>query len=90
MTEIPQHIDEPPQFLFWYMDEVVAMSIAFVLGILTNHLTYGLIGAYFMAKISRKFREGNQVNYMQHLLYWKGAYPLNAHTVINPFIRVLC
>lgn len=87
LKEIPVHIDEPAQFLMWYLDEVIAMSTSFMVGIITNHLTYGIIGSVIIAKAYRRFRDGHQTNFLQHWLYWRGFYPSNAYSMPNPFIR---
>lgn len=88
MIEIPTYSDDPPQFLMFYIDELVAVALCFVAGIMTNHLTYGLIASYFVTKLYSKFREGHQVNYLQHILYWKGVYPINSITVPIALVKV--
>jgi conjugal transfer pilus assembly protein TraL len=73
MRDIPNHLDDPQQVLFWEFDEFILLAIMFGLGIILNYLgtllIIGLVGIKFYRKI--KDRQAN--GFLPHLLYWYGA-----------------
>ncbi len=76
MTEINRYIDDPITFLFWEIDEAIAISSCLFIGILTHMLiTMIIVGAgisYILKKIKKRSSEG----VMLHFLYWHGFFKL--------------
>ncbi|MFC0179533.1 type IV conjugative transfer system protein TraL [Thorsellia kenyensis] len=68
LIDIPQHIDEPPHFLFWSADEVAPLFIGIVFGILTGQaLTLTVIG-FLITKVYRRYRDGRPDGYLLHAI----------------------
>lgn len=88
--QIPQHIDDPINFLLWDIRDVVPVVAGMVVGILLDQFwIFFLIGAA-IAKFNQKFRDRRQEGYGMHLLYWIGLLPLlpsKGLTLPNSFIR---
>jgi len=76
MTEINRYIDDPITFLFWEIDEAIAISSCLFIGILTHMLiTMIIVGAgisYILKKIKKRSSEG----VLLHFLYWHGFFKL--------------
>ena len=72
-ARIPHYIDDPPQFLFWELDETIPVLAGIGFGILVNSLiSYGLVGLV-ASRIVAKLKKGQHQNFMIHWLYWQGC-----------------
>lgn len=72
-TEIPQNIDDPVQFFFWEMDEVIPVFAGLGLGILMNALITYLIVGLAASRLVATLKKGKHQNFMVHWLYWHGV-----------------
>ncbi|MFQ5779164.1 MAG: type IV conjugative transfer system protein TraL [Nitrospiria bacterium] len=71
-ARIPRYIDDPPQFLFWELDELILVVGLFGLGIFINYPTLcGLIGI-ILARLAGMQKSGKADGYLWHFLYWFG------------------
>jgi len=86
-TEIPRHIDDPPQLLLWSADELVPVLLGLVVGIVLDRLLICLGVGAGMVFVYRRFRDNRPDGYLLHLLYWSGLYPSRARGAANPFRR---
>ncbi len=69
---IPHYIDDPPQFLFWELDETIPVLAGMGFGILVNSLiSYALVGL-LASRIVAGLKKGQHRNFMIHWLYWQG------------------
>lgn len=76
MTSIPRHIDDPPQILFWDLEEFMLLCIFIVIGLLAGKLImFGLVGVV-ISKALGKLKQDKSDGYFLHLLYWWGIMPL--------------
>ncbi len=90
MRKIPNYMDDPPQLLFWELDEFLMLSIMFGVGILVNYLlTLILIGIVFI-KFYRKTKDRRATGFMLHVVYWHtgiGSRDKGPTSLPNPFIH---
>jgi conjugal transfer pilus assembly protein TraL len=86
-VSIPSRIDDPFHFLFWTLDEATPFGLGVVGGIAVGQPFYGVIAAYVLIKLYRKFRDGHQDGYLWHIIYWYGFSFKKLRTMPNPFIR---
>lgn len=84
---IPRYIDEPPQILWWEMDEAVVVMLCMILGIAINkmiHLTIvGLVAGYLIGKMKNTKQEG----YLHHLAWWHGIPTFDIKDIPHSHIR---
>lgn len=72
MVTIPRYLDNPPQILWFEIDELLFLLIALVVGILTRTLTTCLlIGAASVWVIS-KLKGGQSDGVVLHWWWWHG------------------
>ncbi len=69
---IPRFIDDPPQLLWWEMDELIVLVGLFGAGIFVDHPGIGILGGLSLARSARRFKVGRADHYLWHLLYWIG------------------
>lgn len=74
---IPDYIDELPQFLLWETDEIAPMMIMFMIGIITQTLTFTIIPAYLVTKLYQRYKAEHLAGHLIHLGYRIGIFPLN-------------
>lgn len=88
--DIPQYVDDPPNILFWQIDEVAPIGIGLVVGMMLNQAGLCTLGGFVLTKLYRKFRDSRPEGHLVHMLYWwlgiSGA--KKAATFPNPFIRM--
>ncbi|WP_345195131.1 type IV conjugative transfer system protein TraL [Kistimonas scapharcae] len=85
--DIPDGIDDPPQFLLWSLDELMPIVLALGAGILIEQVLICLLGAIGLVKIYRRYRDAKPDGFMLHSIYWAGFLPSKSKTVPNPFVR---
>jgi conjugal transfer pilus assembly protein TraL len=69
---IPRFIDDPPQLLWWEMDELVAVVGLFGMGIFIDHPAVGVLTGIGLARQARRYKVGRADHYLWHLLYRMG------------------
>ncbi len=72
-ARIPHYIDDPPQFLFWELDEAIPVLAGMGIGIMLNSMIcYGAAGLV-VSRIVARLKKGKHQNFMIHWLYWQGV-----------------
>jgi conjugal transfer pilus assembly protein TraL len=74
-ARIPRYIDDPPQFLWWELDELMVVVGGFGLGIFLNYPTIGGLIGIILARLSSKQKSGQADGYLWHFFYWLGVVP---------------
>ena len=72
MTEIQKHIDDPVTFLFWEIDEAIAISACLFLGIVANIMITMILVSIGVSFILKKIKQRSSEGVMVHFLYWHG------------------
>lgn len=72
-TRIPRYIDDPPQFLWWEMDELMIVVGGFGLGIFLNFPTVGGLSGIILARLAGQQKSGKADGYLWHFFYWMGV-----------------
>jgi conjugal transfer pilus assembly protein TraL len=67
---IPRHLDDPELIGLWTIDEMVAMIIPFVWGILSQHIIIGLILAVAAWWALRKAKGNRSSRWLYQAGYW--------------------
>ncbi|MGM8936621.1 type IV conjugative transfer system protein TraL [Pseudomonas neustonica] len=88
-VRIPDRIDEPPNVLFWRLDEALPIGIGLVAGILLAQLTICLLCGIVLARFYRRFCDNKPDGYLLHAVYWNlGAIGIhNTRTMPNSYER---
>lgn len=76
MTEICRYIDDPITFLFWEIDEAIAISSCLFIGILTHTLITMIFVGAVLSYTLKKIKKRNSEGVMLHFLYWHGFFRL--------------
>ena len=75
--DMPRHIDDQPQYLFWEMDEVMIVVAMCAIGIaasaLLTMLVCGIIASYFL----RRNKVASLPGLTIHASYWVGLVALS-------------
>jgi len=69
---IPRYVDDPPQILFFSLDEFVLIMLFAVLGELWGMLFPGILLGVGIARIFKKLQEGAMPGLLYHMLFWIG------------------
>ena len=85
--KIPNHVDDPQQFLMWSIDEVLPLMIAFVVGFMLEQVIIFTFLGLMLTKFYRRYRDSKPDGYLRHWLYWYGIGPVKGKTIKNPFER---
>ena len=72
-TRIPRYIDDPPQFLWWELDELMMVVGGFGLGIFMNYPTVCGVAGIILARLASHHKSGRADGYLWHLLYYIGV-----------------
>jgi len=83
---VPRHLDDPPKFLLWSLDEAMVLLVPFIIGVLLSQVVIGMVlGVLSMLMVRRlKSKEGS--NILFSLLYWH--FPINRFSHTPPsYIR---
>lgn len=86
-AEIPQFVDELPQFGFWEMDEALFLVLGMVIGVLSGWMFTGLIVGASLASVFAKYKAGKNRGMLFHVLYWHGLVPIKHHCFTNGLMR---
>lgn len=85
--ELPRHVDDPPNLLFWRIDDVTPFFLVLVIGILVNQPLIFILLGLVTVRLYGRFRESRADGYALHALYWIGLMPMGHRTTPNPFVR---
>lgn len=70
LLAIPQHLDDPPRFLFWDLDEAILFMLALVLGLMVDLVFVGGATGVALVLAYGKAKSGRHRAYALHLMYW--------------------
>lgn len=70
LLAIPQHLDDPPRFLFWDLDEAILFMLALVLGLMVDLVFVGGATGVALVFVYGKAKSGRHRAYALHLMYW--------------------
>ncbi len=70
LLAIPQHLDDPPRFLFWDLDEAILFMLALVLGLMVDLVFIGGATGVALVLAYGKAKSGRHRAYALHLMYW--------------------
>lgn len=70
LLAIPRHLDDPPRFLFWDLDEAILFMLALILGILVDLLFVGAAAGVALVVAYGRAKSGRHHAFALHLLYW--------------------
>lgn len=70
--QIPCYCDEMLQVGPIEVDELGVILAVIFIGIVTDHMLYGIIGAFFIPKGLAHFKGNNPRGFLIHCLYWFG------------------
>ena len=73
-VKVPKHIDDPMQFAFWEIDEVIPVIALLFLGILTGTLTYMWPLMYLVVKLYQRYKTTARRGALLHFLFFYGLY----------------
>ena len=88
LVNIPHHITNPPQFLWWEVDELIPMIVIFGIGFIAMRAIFiSLVAMFIVGKLYSKFKQGRHRGYLRHLLYYYGFSKMT-NTLTNGLIRL--
>ena len=67
---IPRHLDDPPRFLFWDLDEAVLFMLALILGLMVDLLFFGGATGIALVMLYGRAKSGRHRAFALHLMYW--------------------
>lgn len=86
--KFPQHVDDPPNILFWTADDVAPMFGALAVGMLIEQLLYCFILSLVYVKLMRKYKTNTLKGFGLHMMWYAGAVPLgNTRVFSDSYIR---
>jgi len=70
LLAIPRHLDDPPRFLFWDLDEAILFMLALILGMVAGLLFAGAAAGIVLVIAYGKAKSGRHRAFALHLMYW--------------------
>ena len=67
---IPQHLDAPPRFLLWTVDEAMSFIFPILLGVFLGSIWIGLCISYFSYRTWRRLKSSSVRGFSTRLIYW--------------------
>jgi len=67
---IPKHLDDPPRFLLWTMDEAIVLMAPFMLGIIFSHVLLALMVGASLLLGMKKIKGNEGPNFLFNVMYW--------------------
>lgn len=67
---IPGKLDEPERIGLWTIDEFVVMAGPFLIGILSQHIMWGICFGILGWWVLRKAKAGRAGSWLLHMAYW--------------------
>ena len=86
-SEIPQHLDDPPRFLFWDFDQAVLFMLALSVGMLMQMIFLGAAAGVGLVVLYGKAKSGQHRAFALHLMYWYLPLGLGFRRTPPSFIR---
>ena len=87
LLAIPRHLDDPPRFLFWDLDEAILFMLALILGIMVDLLFVGAASGVALVVAYGRAKSGRHHAFALHLLYWHLPVTLGFRRTPPSFIR---
>lgn len=84
---IPKHLDEPAKFLFFTIDELIALVVPLLIGLFSDQLIIGMIMGIGMMYALKKLKGEEGHYYLFHLLYWYMPQFMQLKATPNSYIR---
>lgn len=75
--QIPQYIDNPPQWMWWESDEIAPIGVLIGIGMITHTLTLCIFLSWGFYKLFLYFKGRHLRGYFAHIAYRIGLVPLN-------------
>ncbi|MGE7199764.1 type IV conjugative transfer system protein TraL [Brevundimonas naejangsanensis] len=69
-TYIPQHLDLPTRYVFFTIDELMAIVVPTFIGIMMNSFLGGLIGGGIAWMALRRVKQGTSLSRIYDRAYW--------------------
>ena len=70
LLAIPRHLDDPPRFLFWDLDEAILFMLALILGLTVDLLFVGAATGVALVVAYGRAKSGRHRAFALHLMYW--------------------
>jgi len=70
LLAIPRHLDDPPRFLFWDLDEAILFMLALILGMMADLIFAGAATGVVLVIAYGKAKSGRHRAFALHLMYW--------------------
>jgi conjugal transfer pilus assembly protein TraL len=70
LLAIPRHLDDPPRFLFWDLDEAILFMLALILGMMVDLLFAGAATGVALVIAYGRAKSGRHRAFALHLMYW--------------------
>lgn len=83
----PHYASTAKRILMWTPDQVIPLCCMFLIGLMTDTLTFSLLVGIALSWVYSKYSAGKPDGFVLHALYWFGLVPLKARSAINPFNR---
>jgi len=76
---MPRHIDSLPQIFWWELDEFLAAFMVFGIGVIVGRWValLGLVGAWVVVRIMRRWKEGELDGGLPHIMFAIGVHAIN-------------
>ena len=81
----PKYVDAPKRILFWTVDQVVPVAVAFGIGLVLNQLMFFLLLGCVVSYFFTKYRDSRPDGYVMHMAYWYGVMVPKARSILSPF-----
>ncbi len=76
-TNIPNHVDDSHQILFWDIEEIAVASIIFIAGYVMRELTIAIVFSFIVVYFFSSWKTNQHIGVLIHMTYQKGLYRLN-------------
>ena len=70
LVYIPKHLDDPPRFLFWSIDEAGVLILPIFFGLFFGFLCTGLLFGSALLVLFRKLKQGRGTTFFLSACYW--------------------
>jgi conjugal transfer pilus assembly protein TraL len=67
---IPRHLDDPPMFFMWDMDEALAFLVPFMFLLLYGMVFVGVVSGLLAMRFFGKIKAMGGKQLAKHILYW--------------------
>lgn len=67
---IPQNLDTPAKYLFWTLDEYLALICPIFFGFLLEQILFFMVISFVLYKTLRKLKSNHNAQIFRYSLYW--------------------